>query len=52
MSDVKTDISELKNKVRELENRIKSLETKASGGDDSARRPAPPVKFERNSPKV
>jgi hypothetical protein len=51
MSNVEKDISDLKSRVTKLEAQIKALESKASGGDPSARRPAEPVKFERNAPK-
>jgi cell division septum initiation protein DivIVA len=52
MSDVEKDISELKSRVTKLEAQIKALESKAAGGDPSSRRPAAPVKFERNTRRL
>ena len=52
MPNVEKDISELKSRISKLEAQIKKLETKASGGDEPAKRPAAPVKFERNASRL
>ena len=51
MPNFEKEISDLKGRVTKLEAQIKALETKLSGGDESSKRPAAPVKFERNAPK-